>query len=243
MVILVVLLAVPCVPVSAEEYRPEVRFAVARGYPPYQFRTEDGQPTGLDVEVIHLIGERLNIRVKIIQGPWDEMVTALRVGKVDCLGGMEINAKRLQVLDFTDPYYSRKGAVFTLMDNSEIQTLEDLRGRIITGDRHSYMEGLFARLGIKQGIRIRQTESKDMSFRLLKQGKVVAVVAPKAVGYYLASRHNIAVRIIDDSDPGSPVGMAVIKGNTRLRDLLDQALDELRNNGKLNGVLRTWRIE
>ena len=232
-----------CSPVRAEEGREVVTFAVANGYPPYQFRSDKGDPIGLDIDVIKLVAEKMGVEIRIVQGPWDDMVTALRVGRVDCVGGMEINGKRLQIFDFTDAYYSRKAAVFTLKDNLDIQTLEDLTGKIITGDRHSYVEQEFTRMNIKHRIRIRQTESKDKSLRLLKQGEVVAMVAPRAVGYYLASRHNVVVRIIDDSDPGSPVGIAVIKGNMPLLHRLDKAMDELRANGRLDQVLRKWQIK
>lgn len=237
------LLLVLCAPAGAEGEGRAVTFGVAEGYPPYQFRNEDGSPAGLDVDVIKLIGERLGIEVRIVQKPWDDVVTALRVGKVDCVGGMEINVKRRSILDFTASYYSRKSAVFTLENNRHIRTIRDLKGRIIAGDRHSYVEERLRRQSLRRHIRIRQIESKDKSLRLLKEGKVVAVVAPKAVGYHLASRHNIAVRIIDDTDPGSPVGLAVVKGNIRLRDLLDRALEELRESGELNAVLRKWCLK
>ena len=217
--------------------------AVAEGYPPYQFQSKEGKPVGLDVDIIMLVKNILNVDVRIIQGSWDDSIKALRMGMVDCVGGMEINEKRSTIFDFTTPCYSRKSTVFTLKGNSDIASLKDLTGRIIAGDRHSFTEEMFSRKGIKRHIRIYQPQSKDRSMLLLKEGIVVAMIAPRAVGLYLASKHGVVLKIIDDSDPGSPVGLAVIKGNTKLRDRLDGALDDLRRNGSLDAVLKKWQIK
>lgn len=227
---------------TAGSEKEEIIFALAKGYPPYQFQSELGVPVGVDVEVIKLLADQMDIEIKIVQGPWDEMVAALRLGQVDCVGGMEINEKRQRVFDFTTPYYSRSGAVFTLKENQSIRNFVDLTRKFVAGDRHSYVDALWADLGLKQRIRIRHTESKDHSIQLLKRGEVVAVVAPKAVGYYLAAKHEISVRIIDGSDPGTPVGLAVSKGNTQLLERLESALKALREDGKIDAVMAKWNL-
>ncbi len=226
-----------CLPVHAAD---DLVFAVANGYPPYQFKSEAGTPAGLDVEVVKLVCARLGITTSIVQGPWDDMVTALRIGRVDCVAGMEVTEKRKNIFDFTSPYYSRRSAMFTLEDNRDIRRLEDLRGLIVAGDRHSYTEKRLSQLDLKQRIRIRQTRSKDQSVRLLKSGDVVAFIAPVAVARYLARRHDVALHMIENSDPGIPVALAVNSGETRLRDLLDAAILELFHDGSMDALLVRW---
>lgn len=219
-----------------------VKLALADGYPPYQFKNDAGEPVGIDVDIVKLLGERLGIAIEIVQGPWDSMVTALRLGEVECIGGMEINEKRQRIFDFTTPYYSRKGVVFTLSENTMVQNLHDLQKKIIAGDRQSYVDYLLADLGLKNKIRIRHTKSKDQSMQLLQRGEVVAVVAPKAVGFYLAKKYGLSVRIINDSDPGTPVGLAVSKGESELLQRLESALSGLREQGRIAEVLKKWQI-
>ena len=169
-------------------------------------------------------------------------MTALRVGKVDCVGGMEINEKRLRIFDFTSRYYNRRSAVFTLQENLFIQSLEDLMGRIIAGDRHSYVEDLLYRKGIKHRIRIWHTQSKDVSLQLLKKGEVIAVVAPIAVAHYLADRYDVSLRLLTVPTL-APRGAGRRKGNSRLLKRLDSALADMLVDGTLDTVLAKWKIQ
>ena len=238
-----ILCMVLCMVVRAWGGQEVVTFAVACGYPPYQFRSEANDPVGLDVDVIRLVCERMGVQSRIVQGPWEDMMIALRVGKVDCVGGMEINEKRLRIFDFTSRYYNRRSAVFTLRENRFIQSLEDLKGMVIAGDRHSYAEEILYQKGIKHRIRIRHTQSKEVSLRLLKEGEVVAMVAPVAVAHYLAEQHGVSLRIIDNSDPGSPVGLAVRKGNSKLLERLNSILTDLLADDTVDMVLAKWKIQ
>jgi len=215
----------------------------AQGYPPYQFQNEAGEPTGLDVEVLRLVFEKMDKKLIFQQGKWDNIVGNLCFGDFDCVGGMEINETRKSCFDFTTPYYNRKIAIFLLADNTGIHCIDDLKWTIIGGDRHSPVEQCFKEQGLKNKIRIFQTNSKDESMQLLKEKAVVAVVMPKAVGFHLARKHEIDVRVLEDSYSSSPVGIAVKKGNAELLNLLEAALLELKREGLLDAVFKKWRIQ
>jgi len=77
--------------------------------------------------------------------------------------------------------------------------------------------------------------------RMLQQGTAVAVIAPLEVGLYLAQKHKINVRILENADPGSPVGIAVIKGNDELLNQIEKALQALKQEGVLDLIITKWR--
>ncbi len=216
---------------------------IAQGYPPYQFEDEAGEPTGLDADVIRLVFEKMDKKLVFKQGEWDNIVGNLCFGDLACVVGMEINETRKRCFDFTVPYYSRKIVVFLLADNTYIQCIEDLKGAIIAGDRHSVVEQYFKKEGLTKQIRIFQTKSKDEAMQLLKDKTVVAVVMPKAVGFHLAGKYEVDVRVLEVDGPSSPVGIAVKKGNHELLNLLEAALLELKREGLLEPVFRKWRIQ
>lgn len=240
-ILFILLVSLPCGHVKAEE--DPIICGVANGFPPYQFKDKDGVSTGIDVELMKRIAHKLGRKVEFYQAAWDTVVTNLRLGRLDCVSGMEINKTRRLMFDFTEPVYSRKVAVFTLDNNTEIQSLMDLKGEIITGDRHSYVELHFSDLGLTNQIRIHQAKSKDQSMNLLVHGEAVAMIAPKAVAYYLAGLYGVKLRILDDPDPGSPVGVAVGKGNSELHLQIQSALDELTKEGELESLLSKWNLQ
>jgi len=93
---------------------------------------------------------------------------------------------------------------------------------------------------VKDLIRLRQTDSKEESMNLLKSGEVTAVIAPKEVGLYLAKKLNVNVSIIEELKQGSPVGIAVKKGNTQTLNILNKALKQLIQNGDIDKLYRQW---
>lgn len=214
---------------------------LANGYPPYQFKNNKNQTTGFDADVLRLVFKKMNKHLMFRQMDWNDVLGLLKYSyELDCVGGMEINEYRKRHFEFTSPYYHRKIAVFVREDNHSMRKIEDLAGKRITGDRHSYVEKLLIKKGLQKQIRIQQTKSKEEAMMMLKEGTSVAMIAPKAVGLYLAKQMKVAVRCLDIYDPGSPVGIAVKKGNSDLLVLLEAALQELMKEGVVENLYNEW---
>lgn len=101
----------------AEETK-TLRVAMECGYAPYNWT----QPTdangavaiadsteyayGYDVMMAKHICEELGWELEIVKLDWDSLVPAVVSGTVDCvIAGQSITSERLQVVDFTEPYY------------------------------------------------------------------------------------------------------------------------------------------
>ncbi|OIQ51986.1 putative amino-acid ABC transporter-binding protein precursor [Pseudodesulfovibrio hydrargyri] len=213
---------------------------MATGYPPYQYLDDKGEPAGLDVEVTRLVLARLGARVRMVPGHWDDIVANLRLGRLDCVCGMEINRERMNFFAFTSPYYSRKVVIFVPRGETGIRSADDLVGKVVAGDRNSFVERYLKERGVFNLVRIVRTKTKEQSMRMLKEGKAVAAIAPLAVGRLLADREGLDVRVMDVGDPGSPVGFAVEKGNAALLGKLEKTLETLKREGVLQPVLDRW---
>lgn len=227
--------------VSAHAEPHPIVCGVAKGYPPYQFRDESGRPIGLDVEVLSQVFTIIDVSYRFEQKDWDDVVANLRYGDLDCAIGMEMSEIRLESFDFSVPYYIREISLFLLEKEARIETLDDLVWRVIAGDRHSAVEEYFSEIGLKNKIRIIQTNSKDESMRLLKEGQVTALIAPKAVGFYLAKKHEVQVKTLPLPLTASPVGIAVKKGNGALLKKINDGLEKLKQQGKLEPIINRWR--
>lgn len=212
---------------------------IAEGFPPYQYQNLD-VVTGFDADVLRLVVSRTNKNLTFLPGKWDDVINYLRIGKVDCVSGMEINELRKRYFDFTMEYYHRYDVVFVRADNDSIKSIDDLYGKKITGDRHSFVENYWKEKGIKKYIRIRQTGTKEQAMQLLYNKETVAAVMPKAVGLYLAKQFGFSVKILENHDPGSPVAIAVKKGNIRLLQALDSSLKELIAEGEIEKLYSQW---
>lgn len=235
--LILLLLATAAAPALGQDAK-TLTCGIAAGFPPYQF-VQDGNPTGFDADVARAVARRLGQEARFEQGAWDDVLNLLRFGRIDAIAGMEINDFRREYFDFSTPYAKRHDAVF-VPANSTLETTEDLFGRIISGDRHSYVELLWKNQGIHHRIRIMQTASKEESMTLLAQGKTVAAIMPLQVGRFLARGMGFEVRVLLNPDPGSQVALAVRKGDKALLERIDAALAAMAADGELEALRTQW---
>ena len=90
---------------SAEDTPKKITIATEGAYAPWNFTTADGKPDGMEVELARNLCERMKVECTIITQDWDGLIPALTVGKFDVImASMFITDKRLEVIDFTQPY-------------------------------------------------------------------------------------------------------------------------------------------
>ncbi|MCG9696178.1 transporter substrate-binding domain-containing protein [Shewanella sp. Isolate11] len=214
-------------------------FGIAIGFPPYQFN-QNGQVAGFDADVAKALIAHLNQDYRFKQDNWDTVLNDLRFKQNDLIVGMEINPVRQQIFDFSQPYYFRQDAFFVLDENQSIRQVGDLGDMLIAGDRHSSIEDLLKQNERLYDYRLITTLSKADSMQRLASGKVAAAIMPKAVGYYLANQQGIKVRILDFPTQGTPVAIAVKKGEQQLLARINVALAQLINDGTIAALYKQW---
>lgn len=132
---------------GAESSPKTLKVAMECGYAPYNWT----QPTdangavridgskeyayGYDVMMAKLIAEKLGRELHIVKLDWDSLVPAVQSGTVDCvIAGQSITSERLQMVDFTTPYYY--ASVVTLVNKdgkyADAKGLSDLAGATAT---------------------------------------------------------------------------------------------------------------
>lgn len=84
---------------------PVLKVGVCATREPISFIDKDGRVTGHDSELARIISVKLNRPIEFVNMKFMELIPALQSGKIDIiLSGMTANEKRLQSVDFTQPY-------------------------------------------------------------------------------------------------------------------------------------------
>lgn len=219
-----------------------LRAGVATGFPPYQF-AENGRPAGLDVELAEAIAKEAGFQLVWTQDRWDELTSLLRLSNdLDLLTGMEQTGERERAFLFTKPLYQRRNLLFVLVQGPRITRLEDLDARKVARDRDAFSDELLSSKGLKNGIRLVRTDSKEAAFAELAAGRVDAAFMPEAVGWTLARQAGVAVRTVDLGDPGTPVGLAFRRDHGALVERMNMAISRLEKNGVLGRIYDRYRV-
>lgn len=92
---------------------------------PMSYIGENGEPIGLEIDIILHIAEILNYKVEIINSDFSSLIPAVTTGKADVISGcISITEERKQSIDFSDPYYN--GAIVALIRT--LNTVENESG-------------------------------------------------------------------------------------------------------------------
>ncbi|MCL1896698.1 MAG: transporter substrate-binding domain-containing protein [Clostridiales bacterium] len=100
--------------------------AMELAYPPFETKDNDGNPTGVSVDIALAIGEYLGIEVEIVDTAWDGLIPSLKTGKADfVISSMTVTEKRKEEVSFSDPYANAYLAILANKD-SGIESIDDL---------------------------------------------------------------------------------------------------------------------
>ncbi len=88
-------------------------------YPPYEFKDEQGNFTGYDMDLIREIGKRMGVEVEIQDLGFDALITAVAGSKVDVvIAAMAATPERQQKVGFTISYNAQAQAILVKKDSS-----------------------------------------------------------------------------------------------------------------------------
>lgn len=90
---------------------------------------------GYDVMMAKHIADELGMELEIVKLDWDSLVPAVQSGTVDCvIAGQSITEKRMQMVDFTKPYYFASIVALVNSDGpfASAAGLKDLKGAVCT---------------------------------------------------------------------------------------------------------------
>ena len=90
---------------------------------------------GYDVMMAKKIADELDYDLEIVKMEWDSLLPAVQSGTVDCvIAGQSITSERLEMVDFTKPYYYASIVSLVRTDNkyADAKGLSDLAGAVCT---------------------------------------------------------------------------------------------------------------
>ena len=198
--------------------------ATNASFPPYEYY-ENEKIVGIDAEVAELIAQKLGMTLEIKDMEFGSIIGAVQTGTVDMgMAGMTVTEDRLVTVDFSDTYATAV-QVIIVKEDSEIKSADDLEGKKIgvqentTGD--IYVTADFGEESVK-----RYSKGND-AVAALSAGIVDAVIIDnEPAKNYVAA--NEGLKVLDTSYADEEYAIAVSKDNTELKEKINAALAELK---------------
>ena len=225
----------------------KLKMGIEAAYPPFNNKDASGQVVGFDKDIGDALCAKMKAECEVVTSDWDGIIPALNSKKFDFLvSSLSITDERKQAVDFTDRYYSNK-LQFIAPKNVDFKTdKESLKGKVI-GTQRATLAGTYLEDNFK-GVDVKLYDTQENAYLDLVSGRIDGILADKYVQYeWLKSKDGSNFEFkgepVMDSDK---IGIAVRKGDTKLRDELNKALAEIKADGtykKINDKYFPFSIE
>lgn len=201
----------------------------------YHDETTD-ELVGFDVEVAAAIAEKLGVEAEFKEVAFDGGLTGVSTGTFDMMAnGVDVTPDREETYDFTDPYAYDHAVVVTLATNDSISSFEDLNGLTTANSAGSTYEAM----GIQYGATVSNVDTLGETMTLVLNGTVDATInAMTSAQDYIntTGTSDLKVAAVDSETTKYAIPLAKGSDNDSLREAINQAISELRAEGKLSEI-------
>lgn len=210
-----------------------VTVAMEGNWAPWTYEDAAGNLTGFEVDVATAVAGKLGVKPQFVTGEWDGLLAGVQSGRYDLMAnGVGFTEERAKAYYFSDFYAFNRTALVVRGDNEEIRSLEDLKGKTTCNSANS----TYQLLAESYGATVKDVETLDGTIEELLAGRVDATLnAEVSINDYMKEKPNADIQIVAFDADVEQVGMIMPYGekSASLRDAINQALSELRAEGKL----------
>lgn len=144
-------------------------------WPPFRIEQPDGSITGIDVDLMKLVGKEMGVHFDINIYPWPRCLRYMKGGVQDIMTGVAKTAGRTEYIVYSEiPYYSCSPAFYARKNHDDIvREYEDLRGQVIGYTRDS---AYFTRFDSDTGLRKFDKNNELQLLKMLAAGRLDLII-------------------------------------------------------------------
>lgn len=203
-----------------------------QAYPPYGYVGDDGEFTGLDLELAAEVAKRNDWELKLEPIDWDAKDTLLNSGAITCIWNGFTMEGREDDYAFSDPYMLNAQVVVVRAD-SGIESFEDLAGKTVITQVDSAAEevlnGDMADLTATFAS-LETIGDYNTAFMQLESGAVDAVACDLSIAQYQMAGKD-TYKQLDEQLSTEHYAVGFKKGDTALAEKVTETLKEMDEDG------------
>jgi ABC-type amino acid transport substrate-binding protein len=210
-------------------------------FPPFETRAGD-KVIGFDMDIAEQIALKLNRRLVIKDfSDFEALLPALKSGSIDiAIAGITILDSRLEVVNFSDPYYNSSQSVLAL----KTSTLSDLNDPLdFLNLRVGYQTQTTSQYWIESNLNMSNTVSftdLQMGIQYLNMGEIDVIIIDKPVAEGF-TQSLTTLKVVGSIDTKEQYAIAVQKNDPQgILLIINQVLAEMKENGEYNKLIGKW---
>ncbi len=218
----------------------ELVIGTSPDFPPFENLNDDGSITGIEIDILTKICEKLGVQLKIEQMDFESVLPGVQLGKFDlAVSGITATAERMENALFTDPYCLANIAI-VVKEGSEIKGKADLQDKTV-----SLQTGTTAELYCNNnGFKNNAFQANADAQIALTTGKVDAWIIDDLTAKDMVAAYNEEntdkLVILNEAMTTEPYGFATKLGNDALIAEINTILASLLADGTIKGLFEQY---
>lgn len=209
------------------------------GNVPWEFQDKSGQLVGFEIDLVNEIAKRLDRKVEFVNTPFTGLFPAVLSNRIDAaVSSITITPKRMETLDFAQPYYDSDQSL-TVKTDSGIKSLKDLKGKVVAVDTGStgdiWVKDHMKEYDFKD---VRRFEGLNPAMLDLEAGRFDGYISDiPATLYYTKDKPEL--KVVERIKTGEQYSIMFAK-DSPLRDQFNEQITALKQDGTLAKIYQTW---
>lgn len=226
--------------VQAKDWK-EIRIAFDVPYEPFEYKDENGELTGFEVELAEAMCAEMKADCEFVIQAWDGMIPGLLARKFDAImSSMSITPERAERVLFSEPYYNTPGGWFAPESfNTDVTDMEAMKGKVVGVQRGTTMDTFVTNeMGGTVTIK-RYTTADDMVLDLEGQ-RLDVVFVDYPVGEQTVLSKDGFKEVGEPVKLGEGVGVAMRKRDKDLAAKVNATLKKLKKDGTYDAIMQKY---
>lgn len=216
------------------------------GFSPFEYIPEgETEPQGFDIDLVNALADKMGLEANWLPSQhFDTLVPTIKQGgKADItIAGMTITDEREESIDFTDPYLDSNQAIVVKADSTDDEsTIEDSLN--VAGKKVVCQSGTTGNDWITENLPNADcVPVDDVTAALMgvQTGSYDAMVVDLPVATNLISNSFTDLKVAEQIPTGEQYGIGVSKDNPALKEALNKALQEIKDDGTMDQIETKW---
>ena len=211
-------------------------------FAPMGFRDGSGEIVGFDIDLAKEVASRMGVELEIKPIDWSSSILSLNKGDIDVLwNGVTINESRKEQINFSKPYLNNRLVIVKPKYRNDINSKEDLAGKVLGVQVGSNDEALQSDPISKEAKEIRKYDVNVNAFLDLIAKRIDAVIIDEVAAQYYISEEKVDFVVVENSPLTEEFyGIGFRKSDAQLLAEVDKILDEMKADGKAAEISQKW---
>lgn len=215
-------------------------------FEPMNYLEDDGTLTGFETEFAEAVCGILGVEPKFQEISWSAKETELAAKNIDCIwNGLTITPERAENMTITQPYMANKQVLVVKSENAAAMA-ESVDGLTIVAEAESAGEGVIQTEDYFANADILGVDTQAKSLMEVAAGTADGCVVDYvlSIGMIGPGTDYADLTVVESRAFGEEeYGIALRKGEAEFEKKMNDAIDQLRENGKLEEIAAKYKLQ